>query len=96
MKRILSSTLIVLFLISFPGPAHAQIPNPGFETWSGVVGNETPAGWITDNIPGFAVPITKTATAHSGSLALQGAESIPTITADDLRKLRSFCGIWRN
>ena len=73
MKRILSSTLIVLFLISFPGPAHAQIPNPGFETWSGVVGNETPAGWITDIIPGFAVPITKTATAHSGSLALQGA-----------------------
>lgn len=30
------------------------------------------------------------------TLALQGAESIPTITADDLRKLRSFCGIWRN
>jgi hypothetical protein len=73
MKRILGSILIPLFLVSFPGPAHAQIPNPGFETWSGIVGSETPAGWVTSNIPGFAVPITKTATAHSGSLALQGS-----------------------
>jgi hypothetical protein len=54
------------------GSAPAQIPNPGFETWTGTAGNEAPAGWITGNIPGFAVPITKSATAHSGSLALQG------------------------
>lgn len=30
------------------------------------------------------------------TLALHGAESIPTIAADDLRKLRSYSGIWRN
>lgn len=30
------------------------------------------------------------------TLALQGAESIPTITADELRNLRSYSGIWRN
>jgi hypothetical protein len=72
MKRILGSTMVVLLLTSFLGPARAQIPNPGFETWSGVVGTETPTGWVTDNIPGFAVPITKTTAAHSGSFALKG------------------------
>ena len=72
MKRILGSTMVVLLLTSFMGPASAQIPNPGFETWSGVVGSETPTGWITGNVPGFAVPITKTTAAHSGSFALQG------------------------
>lgn len=30
------------------------------------------------------------------TLALHGAESISTIAADELRKLRSYSGIWRN
>mgnify|MGYP000423250096 CR=1 FL=1 len=30
------------------------------------------------------------------ALALQGAESIPTINPDELREFRSYCGIWRN
>ncbi len=47
--------------------AFAQIPNAGFETWSG--GN--PTGWITTNA-GTIAPITQTSDAHSGSLALQG------------------------
>jgi hypothetical protein len=72
MKRTFGTSLGVLLLTAFLGPARAQIPNPGFETWSGVVGSETPAGWVTGNIPGFVVPITKTAAAHSGALALQG------------------------
>lgn len=72
MKRVLGTALFVLLLTSCLVPAHAQIPNPGFETWTGTAGSESPTGWVTSNIPGFAVPITKATTAHSGSLALQG------------------------
>jgi hypothetical protein len=72
MKRVLGTTLIVLLLTSFHGPVYAQIPNPGFETWTGAAGSESPTGWVTSNIPGFAVPVTKTAAAHSGSFALKG------------------------
>lgn len=72
MKRVLGTALVVFLLTAAHDPAHAQIPNPGFESWSGLPGNETPTGWVTSNIPGFVVPITKTATAHSGSLALRG------------------------
>ncbi len=72
MKRVLGTALVVLLLTSGLDPAQAQIPNPGFETWSGTGANELPTGWVTGNIPGFAVPITKTASAHSGSFALKG------------------------
>ncbi len=74
MKRILVPVFILLLLLAAVHvPSRAQIPNPGFETWTGTGANELPTGWVTGNIPGFAVPITKTATAHSGSFALQGS-----------------------
>lgn len=55
---------------------HAQnpVPNPGFENWT--AGN--PDNWLTLNSPGFAVPITQTTPAHSGTLAVKG-EVVNTI-----------------
>jgi hypothetical protein len=72
MKRILGTALAAFLLISVHAPVHAQIPNAGFEAWTGTAGSEAPTGWVTSNIPGFAVPITKATSAHSGSFALQG------------------------
>ena len=72
MKRVLGTALVVLLLTSSHDLALAQIPNPGFESWTGTAGNEIPTGWVTSNIPGFAVPVTRTASAHSGSFALKG------------------------
>jgi hypothetical protein len=69
MKRI---ALVFLFGLSVLVPAltDAQnpIPNPGFESWS--VG--LPTGWSAINIPNVAVPVTQTATSHTGSSALTG------------------------
>ncbi len=49
--------------------ARAQVVNGGFENWSG--GN--PVGWNTLNFPGYYVPITQSASSHSGSYAMQGS-----------------------
>jgi hypothetical protein len=57
----------VLFISSLL-PSAAQIPNAGFEQWT--LGQ--PDGWFTDNIAGFATPITQSTTKHSGSFALRG------------------------
>jgi hypothetical protein len=56
-----------LSILSY-GEAAAQVPNGGFEAWTG--GN--PDGWITTNVPGIATPLTATATRHGGSLAARG------------------------
>jgi len=67
MKRIALVFICALALLS-PALMEAQIPNAGFETWSS--GN--PTGWtVIFNIPGYLTVI-QTATAHSGSSALQG------------------------
>ena len=65
MKR--SFVIIVFFIISSL-TSLGQIPNQGFEQWS----SGEPVGWFTGNIPGFAVPITQSSTARTGSLALRG------------------------
>jgi hypothetical protein len=67
MKKI---ALVFVCALAFLIPAltEAQIPNAGFETWAGGL----PTGWITTNVPPIAVPVTQTATAHSGSSALMG------------------------
>ncbi len=59
--------LFLLVAILFSGLTFAQIPNAGFEEWTG--GN--PNDWYTDNFPPV-IPITQTSSAHSGSSALQG------------------------
>ncbi|HXX65362.1 MAG TPA: T9SS type A sorting domain-containing protein [Bacteroidota bacterium] len=65
MKRIV---LVFSATLLFPLIAAAQIPNASFETWA----NGLPSGWTTTNISPFAVPVTETTIAHSGSAALQG------------------------
>jgi len=47
----------------------AQIPNAGFETW---VGDSVLTGWFTSNIPGFFKNVSRVATPHSGTYAVQG------------------------
>jgi hypothetical protein len=49
-------------------PAMAQIPNPGFETWSG----GDPTGWVSSNINGIVTNVTQSAQSHSGSSAVKG------------------------
>jgi hypothetical protein len=46
----------------------AQIPNGGFEDWTS--GN--PDYWLTNNAPGFAVPLTQETPSHSGTYAIRG------------------------
>jgi hypothetical protein len=67
MKRIAQAFLFALAVL-FPALIKAQIPNPGFETWAA----GEPSGWTTTNYTDYYVPVTKTATAHSGLSALQG------------------------
>jgi len=67
MKHV-TTIFILLILFSFVSGVFAQIPNPGFENWNG---NE-PVGWVTNNIPGDAEPITPSTDSYSGSYALRG------------------------
>lgn len=67
MKRLVSVMLFVL-VATFPFSAAAQIPNAGFENWT----NGNPDGWNADNVPGLSTPVTKSASAHTGTGALQG------------------------
>jgi hypothetical protein len=59
--------IIIIFLFVFIQSAIAQIPNAGFENWTG--GN--PDGWVTSNITGFE-NVTQSGTPHSGSDAVRG------------------------
>jgi hypothetical protein len=57
--------IITIFLSH--GNATAQIPNAGFENWTG----GEPDGWYTANSPGL-ITITQSSAAHGGSSAAQG------------------------
>ena len=46
----------------------AQIPNAGFEQWTG----SEPTGWATSNAAPVANPVTASSSAHSGSWAVRG------------------------
>lgn len=67
MKRSNLVALVGLLLLAH-SISLAQIVNAGFETW--VAG--TPTGWITDNIPPVATPITQSSTARTGSSSMKG------------------------
>lgn len=58
--------LLALFFCAFA--AVAQVPNAGFESWTGA----NPDGWTTSNSPPSVTNITKTSVAHSGSSAARG------------------------
>jgi len=59
--------LFVVCALALPASGLAQLPNPGFENWTGL----NPTGWITYNAPGVDTVVTRTTTAHSGSYAMQ-------------------------
>lgn len=63
-------------LMALPALSQAQIPNPGFEQWTG--GN--PDNWYTNNGQTF-ITVTQSANAHSGSSAARGEviEIIPGV-----------------
>ena len=67
MKRILQICLLISVCLVALSISSAQIPNAGFETWSG----GSPTGWITTNA-GTILPITQSSDAHGGTSAMQG------------------------
>ncbi|HUF11131.1 MAG TPA: T9SS type A sorting domain-containing protein [Rhodothermales bacterium] len=64
MHRILSPLVVLVVAAT----ASAQIPNASFENWT----DGFPDGWITNNVPGFAEPVSAVDNAAAGDLALQG------------------------
>ncbi len=70
MRSNFSIILTMVLAAVFTTMAFGQnpIPNPGFENWT----NDFPDDWATDNIPGFYVPVTRSASSHSGSYAAKG------------------------
>jgi hypothetical protein len=74
LKTVVRVAVIAMLAACFmPHHGFAQIPNPGFESWSG--GN--PTDWWTSNIIITGIPfnvnVTQSSDAHSGSFAVQGA-----------------------
>jgi len=61
-------TLICFFAWLFATPLVAQIPNAGFENWTG--GN--PDDWLTNNVPTVIAPVTQETPSYSGTYALRG------------------------
>ena len=58
----------IIFFCFIAHVAFAQIPNAGFENWTG----GEPDGWVSANINGFVTVVTQSATSRSGSSALRG------------------------
>lgn len=59
-------SILCLFLVH--PAAYSQIPNGGFENWTGI----DPTGWATSNAPPVITNVTRTTSAHSGSYAVRG------------------------
>ncbi len=59
MKKIILLLFLQLPLLS------QNIPNGDFENWT----NSNPDNWLTDNSPGFVIPVTQSSSSHSGSFA---------------------------
>jgi hypothetical protein len=69
MKKLTTFIIFMSICAAAVSVSIAQIPNAGFETWSGGL----PTAWITDNVPPLLAPITQSSDAHSGTSAMQGA-----------------------
>jgi hypothetical protein len=67
MRNVFLSALFLL--IVFAGIAAAQIPNPGFENWTG----GEPDGWVTSNVAPLGVTVTQSTLAHSGTSSAKGS-----------------------
>jgi hypothetical protein len=67
MKKII---LLLMLAVLMPVAMFAQnVPNGGFESWAA----GSPTGWYADNVTGFAIPITQSTTAHTGSSSVMGS-----------------------
>ena len=66
MKNVLYSSLLVFF--GFLITLHSQVPNAGFENWTG----GEPDSWVTNNATGLFTTITQSNSSHGGSSALKG------------------------
>jgi hypothetical protein len=60
--------LSVIIFIALPNLFAQNVPNGGFESWTG--GN--PDNWITSNSPPIIFTVTQSSTAHSGSSSVRG------------------------
>ena len=60
--------LALALVLLVPAAVCAQIPNPGFESWTG--GN--PDNWATSNIVSLVTPVTQSSPAHGGTSAARG------------------------
>lgn len=65
MKKLYAIFALIMFLCL---SVSAQIPNGGFESWTG----DNPNSWTTNNVEGVLTTITKSNSAHTGSSALKG------------------------
>ncbi len=65
----------LLLLLVVPARTPAQIPNPGFETWTGTTSLSLP-GWYVNNLPGLVETVTRSTTPHSGTYAAQGSVAV--------------------
>jgi hypothetical protein len=63
MKKLLLS----LCAITLQSMLFAQVPNSGFENWTG--GN--PTDWNSNNLQGIATPVTQSNDQHGGASALR-------------------------
>jgi len=75
-------SISILILLVLPLTIFSQIPNPGFEQWSG--GN--PVDWFCSNIPPFGTPVTQITPGHGGSWAVRG-EVITSTLGDTMLPL---------
>jgi hypothetical protein len=64
--KFLLTSIIFLFLLFSVG--FSQIPNSGFEDWTG----SDPTGWVTSNAPPVYSNVTQSTDAHTGSYAVRG------------------------
>ncbi|HEX7573883.1 MAG TPA: T9SS type A sorting domain-containing protein [Bacteroidota bacterium] len=63
------SPVFVFCLLLFASATQAQVPNPGFENWTGT----EPDGWVTSNISLLSViPVTRADDSHNGNSSLKG------------------------
>jgi hypothetical protein len=74
LKNLVRSAVIALLALGFMhNRSSGQIPNPGFESWTG----GDPTDWYTTNLTAGGIPVyanvTQSADAHGGSSAAQGS-----------------------
>jgi hypothetical protein len=87
-KNTMRKLFSFIVALTFASIATAQIPNPGFENWTGTAPTEYPDGWWTVDMIVPAGGVTKSTDAHSGSfaasaqvVALGGGNNFPGVIA---------------